>query len=387
MKKVLFLGHSALAGGAEYCLDTTLRFLDRQRVEPYVFFAAPGPLLEQTRSRGIPADVLTMSWWALYTPSFWEWKNRLKIPFRVRWLADFIRKNQIDLVYTNTIALFEGFMAAKMAGVQHVHHIHEVLRGENMRPRWFSLPWMARCCYASNARVIFESEAAKEVAHTLLPPQMEAEFQEKSRVVPNSSRFTAEEKAAFDSAAIRKTWGLSPEKTTILWMGRFSPRKNPQMLLRAVAEMRNRDAVEVLFIGEGPLEAEMRAAINENHLVDVCRIVPFQSDIRPLLAVGDVAVLTSTEESFGLVLVEAGTFGIPAVSTRVEGPGHILSDNETGFLVPVDDTMALAEKLDTLTKNPDLRHLMGIRMQNRVQTHFDPVKNTQKIQDLFDEII
>lgn len=387
MKKILFLGHSALAGGAEYCLDTTLRFLDRRRIEPYVFFATDGPLVARTRELGIPAEVLPMCWWMLYTPSLWEWKNRLGIPSRIRFLTDFIKKNQIDAVYTNTVTLFEGAMAAKRAGVPHIYHIHEVLRDENMRPRWFSLPWMTQWCYRHSARVIFESEAAKEVAGGLLPKGFEADFAEKSRVVSNSSRFTADEKAEFCQETVRQTWNLSPQKTTVLWMGRFSPRKNPCMLLEAVARMRNRDALQVLFIGEGPLEPEMRAAIAEKNLAEICRIVPFQDDIRPLLAVGDVAVLTSTEESFGLVLVEAGIFGIPAVATRVEGPRHIIADGETGFLIPPDDDVTLAEKLDQLTENVALRKEMGERMRCRVETLFNPAENTREIQEIFDEIL
>lgn len=387
MKKILFLGHSALAGGAEYCLDITLRFLDRRRIQPYVFFATGGPLLQRTRELGIPADVLPMSWWMLYTPSLWEWKNRLGIPSRIRLLTDFIRHHQIDAVYTNTVTLFEGAMAAKKAGVPHVYHIHEVLRDENMQPRWFSLTWTTQWCYRHSARVIFESQAAKEVAGALLPAGFEADFAEKSRVVSNSSRFTAEEKAEFDPVAIRQAWGLSPEKVTILWMGRFSPRKNPRMLLEAVARMRNRDAVQVLFIGEGPLEPEMRAVIAEKNLAATCRIVPFQSDIRPLLAVGDIMVLTSTEESFGLVLVEAGIFGLPAVATQVEGPRHIIADTETGFLIPPDDACFLAEKLDLLAENVNLRKEMGAKMCARVETLFNPAETTRQIQQILEEIL
>ena len=384
MKKILFLGHSGLAGGAEFMLETTLRFLDRERFSPTVFFGTDGPMVARA---GMTAEVVPFSWWMLYTPSFWEWKNRLRIPLRVWRLVNFIRREKIDLVYTNTACIFEGALAARLAGVPHVTHVHEILREEHMRPRWFSLGWMTRFLYRNSRRVIFGSDAAAEVARRWIPAKMQAEFEAKTRVVFNSSRFSAAEREDFDREKARREWGISPEKTVFLWIGRFSPRKNPKMLVEAVAKMWYSGRAEILLVGEGSLEKDVREMIAEKGLENVCRVLPFQDDIRPLLAAGDVMTLTSTEELFGLVLVEAGIFGLPLIATRTEGPTHIIENEKTGYLVNVGDVSSLAEKMDAMIENPGLRKEMGAKMRLRVQEFFDPAKNTRKIEAILMEIL
>ncbi|MDO4549891.1 MAG: glycosyltransferase [Planctomycetia bacterium] len=386
MKKVLFLGHSGLSGGAEYCLDTFLRFLDSERIMPWCFFATDGPLAEAAKKRGILSQVITFSWWMLYTPSLWEWKNRLKIPFRILWLMYFLRREKIELVYTNTPCLFEGALAAWLTGIPHVYHIHEVLRDENMRPRWFSLNFLMKFVCRRSSRIIFVSEAAKEVACALLPESWKGEFQKKSRVVWNASRFSSRDWEGMNRENSRQRWEIPSDKIVILWIGRFSRRKNPKMFLEAITKMRHKSQVMCLFVGDGPLIGEVQEIIKNENLSEICRILPFQEDIRSLIVTGDLAVLTSTEESFGLVLVEAGIYGIPLVATRVEGPSYIIKDGVTGFLVDVNDAETFAEKLDWMIEFPSARQEMGEKTRQRILTLFDPVKNASEIMNILDEI-
>ena len=127
----------------------------------------------------------------------------------------------------------------------------------------------------------------------------------------------------------------------------------------------------------------MRQEIQENALTETCRIVPFQDDIRPLLRLANALVLTSREESFGLVLVEAGMFARPLIAVRSQGPSEIILDTETGFLTEQNDARTLAERIITLFLNPELSQKMGENGRKRVLEYYDPVKNTAKITDLF----
>ncbi|MCP4150711.1 MAG: glycosyltransferase [bacterium] len=63
-------------------------------------------------------------------------------------------------------------------------------------------------------------------------------------------------------------------------------------------------------------------------------------------------------ETFGIVLLEAMQFALPVVATRWRGVQSVVSDGETGYLTPIKDSTAFADKLQTLLENPDLRNKM-----------------------------
>lgn len=395
-KRILFLAHSALRGGAEFCLDTTLRNLDREKIEPFVIFPTDGPMADSVREMGIPVEIEPLCWWMLYEPSFWEWKNRLRTPFRLHRLKNFLKKNRIDAVYSNTVCIFEGVLAARALGIPHFTHIHEVLEDRFMRPRWFSLPRITNFFYRNSQTVFFESDPSRKIAEAHLRTahsrsrNAEKQLDElcaRSAVVSNSSRLTLEEAEHFQEKEARPAWeklrkfGIDPEKWTVLWLGRFSERKNPHMLLRAAAQLPEsvRENIQFIFAGAGPLEASLRQEIAHSALETTCRLIPFQDDIRPLLRLANVLTLTSWEESFGLVLVEAGMFAKPTIAVRSQGPAEIIQDGATGFLTEPDDSRMLAEHILTLFRDPELSARLGRQNRERVLDLYDPVKNTAKI--------
>lgn len=379
-RKVLIIAHSGCLGGAELCLDTTLRHLDRSRFEPVVVFGCEGPMIESARAMGIDAQVWPLAWWMCHEPSWWHRKNMLggSIP-RIWKLRRIIKRQQIDLVYTNTAVVFEGAVAARLARVPHVWHVHEVLTPDHMRPRSLPLGWIARLVGRLSDRVIFESNTARDIGHRRIDER-------KTLTVHNSVRFDDADLTETRLPA-RAALALTEDQHVVTWVGRFSPRKNPLMLLKAAARLRSHAKLRFLLVGEGPLEEEMRQAIREHRLENSCRIVPFQEDIRPILAACDVLVLSSEEESFGLVLVEAGACGKPVVATRVEGPAEIVVDGETGFLVEPGDDAALAEKIERLMADPRQRQSMGKAGARRVAKLFSAEKNTRKLESVFDEVL
>lgn len=371
MDRILFLGHSGLKGGAEYCLDVTLRYLNREQYEPGVIFGTDGPMLNSAQNLGLWSETRPFSWWMLYERNLWQYKNRMKIPSRVMRLVQLIRRNKIRLVYTNTACIFEGAIAAWLAGVPHIWHIHEVLSPVYMTPRLLPLSWIGRTINRLSDRVIFESEASREIGSRWINPG-------KSLAIPNSVRFT--DNAGFDSYSSRIKFGFRPNDIVILWGGRFSDRKNPLLLVEAVDKMKNRNGVKVVFVGDGPLKGQMEQEIENRQLGSIIHILPFQENIRSIMACADILTLTSVEESFGMVLVEAGTFRIPVVATRSQGPNEIIVDGKTGFVVRQNDAERLAQKLDRLAGDLPLRYKMGKAHYKRVMDEYNPEKNTRRIE-------
>ena len=80
---------------------------------------------------------------------------------------------------------------------------------------------------------------------------------------------------------------------------------------------------------------------------------------KDLFAAGDIMVMPSRNESFGMVYLEAWSCGIPVVGALAGGVPEVIEDGKDGFLVPFGDSEALAERLENLLDNTELRGEMG----------------------------
>ncbi len=373
--KVLVAAHSSSEGGAEYCLDTTLHHLDRQRFAPVVLFPDEGPMIERVRAQGFPAEVHSTTHWLYFQKDWWFWKNLIgRTWWNVFRLAYRLRRDRFDLVYSNTSAIFEAALAAKIARVPHVWHVHEVLEDGTQMNQLLPLPVIKRMIYALSTGVVFESSSSRQIFDRTCSG-------DKSHVVHNSLR---ELPSGVPS-------GLPPfrrreEEFVVGFIGQFIPRKNPLLLIEALKEEVPSN-VRAVFVGDGPLKGEMQLAIEQTDLGGRCQILPFAQDISPVLQHIDALVLTSRQESFGLVLLEAGAFHKPVIACRSEGPNEIIEDGHTGFLIPQDDASELRRRLTQLAGDSALVREIGEAGAARVSARFDGASNTRLLEGLLERAI
>jgi len=154
----------------------------------------------------------------------------------------------------------------------------------------------------------------------------------------------------------------------VVYVGRIAPIKGLATLLDAIAQLRARaSAVRLLIVGgeaDEPVsghEAEIRQRVEALGLRDVVRFVGAQPQevLRDYYLAADVTVLPSYYESFGMVALEAMACGSPVIGSRVGGLATTVRDGVTGFLVPDGDATALAERLDAVMADGDLRFRLG----------------------------
>src|SRR5688500_6920805 len=103
--------------------------------------------------------------------------------------------------------------------------------------------------------------------------------------------------------------------------------------------------VRFVILGEGELRQSLEEQIRHLHLERHVFLAGFRSDVLELIKDFDVFALTSTYEGMCTSLVDAMAAGKSAVATAVGGVPEVLSDGETGFLVPAHDEAAMADKL------------------------------------------
>ena len=168
---------------------------------------------------------------------------------------------------------------------------------------------------------------------------------------------------------LREDFGIAEDCPVILLVAKLVERKQPQMLLEAFREVRNRRRCALLFVGEGGLEEDLRRRVQDEEIPDV-HFAGFlnRSEIARAYAVADVFVLPSLDEPWGIVVNEAMNFSLPIVASDAVGcAADLVCDGVNGFTVPSDDAGALASAIDRLVADPALRRRFGERSRTLVQ--------------------
>ncbi len=149
-----------------------------------------------------------------------------------------------------------------------------------------------------------------------------------------------------------------PERSgpTLVACGRLAEQKGFDHLLKALALVRQKVPAELWLLGEGPLEAQLRAQAADLGIQDAVHFLGFVSNPGAVMAAADVFVLSSNYEGFGNVVAEAMACGTAVVSTNCpHGPSEIIDDGKTGLLVPVANPAALANAAIRLLEDDALR--------------------------------
>ncbi len=154
---------------------------------------------------------------------------------------------------------------------------------------------------------------------------------------------------------------VSPDRFTLLHVGRLVSRKHVDLGLEALATL-DRDDVELLVAGTGThrdrLEQKTRD-LGISHLVSFLGFVP-EDDLPSLYASSDAFLFLSRYEGFGLVFLEALASGTPVIGSRVGGFPDLVTDGQEGLIVD-RDASAVAGAIDTLAESPERAAQMGER--------------------------
>ncbi|WP_420176365.1 glycosyltransferase family 4 protein [Luteococcus sp. OSA5] len=148
----------------------------------------------------------------------------------------------------------------------------------------------------------------------------------------------------------------------ILDVGRLVPEKGGPILVDAVAQLKERGVdVQVRFVGAGALMERLQAEIDRRGLADRIELLGnrSQEEILEQYHWADVFVLPSFQEGLPVVIMEALSTGLPVVATRINGIGELVVDGVTGRLLTPGRSDLVAEAIEQLAGDPQLRQRLG----------------------------
>ena len=159
-------------------------------------------------------------------------------------------------------------------------------------------------------------------------------------------------------------------KTELLFVGRLGHQKDLPVLLAAMKQVvAAHPDVRLTIVGGGPLEAELKAQAKSFGIASQVIFtgpVPYEAVIEHFKA-ADAFVIASLYEGTCMVLHEAGLAGVPVVATDFAGARDLVEDGQTGYLVPIRDTDALAESILRIVRDQAGAAQMGVALKTAVE--------------------
>jgi len=177
-----------------------------------------------------------------------------------------------------------------------------------------------------------------------------------------------------DGAGVRQSFDLAPETPLLFAMQRLSAEKRVDVVINAMPMILQKHPRAVLVIGgSGPSKSDLVSLTKKlglEHSVRFCGYIP-DPDLPRYYAAADMFVFHSTFETFGIVLAEAMATAKAVVSVNSTAIPDVVTNGETGMLVPPHDPEALAEKVIFLLDNPSERERLGKNGREWAENHFD----------------
>lgn len=297
-----------------------------------------------------------------------------------------------DLVHSHTwYANLAGHLAALLYGVPHVVTMHslEPLRpwkAEQLGGGYALSSWCERVAAESAAAVVAVSQGMRAdvlAAYPGISP-------DRVRVIRNG--IDTREYSPDPATDVLARHGVDPGLPSVVFVGRITRQKGLPVLLKAAQQLD--PAAQLVLCAGQPDTAELAAQVSElvaglraarSGVIWLPQMLPTREVIQ-LLTHATVFACPSLYEPLGIVNLEAMACGTAVVASRVGGIPEVVSDGETGLLVPPDDPGALAGALNVLLADPGRARAMGRLGRERVIADFGWPAIAAQTADLYSEL-
>jgi len=180
----------------------------------------------------------------------------------------------------------------------------------------------------------------------------------------DNDRFMAASALSEDErGAMRRRFGLPPDRPVVLYASKFIARKHPDDCIRAIARLRDEGVhASLLMVGTGEMDAALKALVVEYNLDGRVVFGGFvnQAELPRVYAASDVFVLPAESEPWGLIVNEVMCAGVPVVvAAEVGCVPDLVHDGRTGLLMQAGDAASLAAALRRLLSDDAERLEMG----------------------------
>lgn len=384
MKTILFIHQSADLYGS----DKTLLFLVesiKEEIIPIVVVPEEGPLTVELRKIDIEVliiPVIKVSRELIASFKFFT------IPFQVFKAIKILKKKlnnrKIDIVHSNTVAVFLGAFYSKLYKIKHVWHVHEIIKHPKIAAKTY--PFLVD---KFSDRVIFNSKASAEQLYSGKP-----NLKSKSRIIYNGLDRDISFSSIDEKTKLRKSLFNAMNKSSLLigLVGRINRHKGQNLLLNTFNELKKEgvENIYLLFIGstiksQAFLLEELKNEIKNKKLQNFVKIIGFQKEIWKYYDALDIVLVPTTDpEPFGLVAVEGMLSEKPVIAANHGGLKEIVIHNKTGLFFEPNDSSELKKAILNLVNNKNLISSFGKKGAERAKNKFSLREYVNNFKDFYE---
>jgi glycosyltransferase involved in cell wall biosynthesis len=324
--KILYLITGLKTGGAEIALSDLVKSLDRNSFYPIVASIIPiGRIGQEIKKEGIDTRCLNISF--KYNPLI------------IIKLFLLIYREKPDILHTHLFhANFLGRIIGKICGIPIIiSTFHNEQAGSRIRKNLLKFTDKF-----VNINIAVSFWVAKKIIESKIISR------KKIKVIYNGINLNKFSYLDYRTRGeIRKKLHIDENNKVLVSVGRLHKTKDYINLIKAIGILCRKYAdLKLIIIGSGEEDCKINQQIERSGLKNNILLLGEKRNISEYLNSGDIFVLSSECEGFGIVIVEAMASGLLVVATKAGGISEIVEDGKTGFLVEPKNDQKLAEKIN-----------------------------------------
>ncbi len=366
VKTILHLIDTTGPGGAETVFINLLKELQQTEFRNIVVLRGEGWVADQVRSLGI-------------TPQFIDSKGSFNLGY-ILGMKRLVVGESVDLIHAHLLGSnVYGALLAMMCRKPMIATFHgavDVAAGERFLWAKFGIiGWGASTIVCVSKRL--QEELAERSS---LPAR-------KLHLVYNG--VDPELFCKAPASGLKEELGLPPEANLVVSIGNIRPAKGYDHLVDAAIKMAKLDPnTHFVVVGHQrpALFEKLKAQILGAPEAPRIHWLGFRQDVVNVLRQADIFLLPSTSEGFSISTVEAMMAGVPVIATRSGGPEEIVSDGESGLLVPIEDSDAIVNAIQRLN-DPTLKHQITEQALESAKSKFSLKSMLHAYQGLYERFM
>jgi glycosyltransferase involved in cell wall biosynthesis len=170
-------------------------------------------------------------------------------------------------------------------------------------------------------------------------------------------------------------------KFVISYLGRLSPEKNPEFMIKLAEKFRSNQDIQFIIAGPGNLSHKLQEMIDRRKL-DNIRLIG-SIDTIDLLAFTKIVIVPSIIDGNPIVIKESLSMGIPVVASNIGGIPYIISNGVNGFICEVNNIDQFKSSIEKIYKSKELQRLFKTNCRQYALDHFDVKKTNEKYLEIF----